>query len=264
MSFKRGPKIISENLIFGFDADDRSTRFYPGEPTTNLIPYPNDFTTWTGNYYNNWINSVVDSDVFIAPDNTLTADILGDGYARFTPSITITPGLTYTFSIYLKNINLTEYLRLFVVWGLNSEYVYNNEYQITLGDIVNWNRITWTLNAPLSGINNVQFGVAPMIGHSGGSPSGSKLAVWGGQVEQKSHSTQFVNGTRSETNSLIDLKRTTSIDLSNVSFDSTAHPVFDGAGDIINIPITSSLFTINSFSVEIVANFSAVNKALFY
>ena len=44
----------------------------------------------------------------------------------------------------------------------------------------------------------------------------------------------FVNGTRSSTASLIDLKETTDIDVSNVSFDSTGQPTFDGTSDYIS------------------------------
>jgi len=36
MGVNRGPKIVTDGLVFGYDADDRSTRYYPGEPTTNL------------------------------------------------------------------------------------------------------------------------------------------------------------------------------------------------------------------------------------
>ena len=46
----------------------------------------------------------------------------------------------------------------------------------------------------------------------------------------------FVDGTRSGTASLIDLKRTTDIDLSNVSFNSTGQPTFDGTDDYISLP----------------------------
>ena len=48
--------------------------------------------------------------------------------------------------------------------------------------------------------------------------------------------TPYVDGTRSSTASLIDLKRNNSIDVSNVSFDSTGQPTFDGTNDVINLP----------------------------
>jgi hypothetical protein len=66
------------------------------------------------------------------------------------------------------------------------------------------------------------------------------------QVEvNKSHATPFVAGTRSDTASLIDLKRTTSIDVSNVSFDSNAQPDFDGTSDYISAA-DSSVFDFTS------------------
>lgn len=53
---------------------------------------------------------------------------------------------------------------------------------------------------------------------------------------KKSYQTQFVNGTRSVTQALIDLKKVNAIDLTNVSFDSTAHPYFNGVDDYITTP----------------------------
>jgi len=55
------------------------------------------------------------------------------------------------------------------------------------------------------------------------------------QVEvNKGHATPFILNSRSSTQSLIDLTRTTTIDVSNVSFDSTGQPTFDGTDDRID------------------------------
>ena len=40
-----GSNIVRDGLIFGYDADDRSKRFYPGEPTVNLLSQPLFFET---------------------------------------------------------------------------------------------------------------------------------------------------------------------------------------------------------------------------
>ena len=54
------------------------------------------------------------------------------------------------------------------------------------------------------------------------------------QVEvNKGHATPFILNSRSSTQSLIDLTKTTDIDVSNVSFDSTGQPTFDGTDDRI-------------------------------
>ena len=54
MGIVRGPKITTDELIYGYDtgygvADkNTSTRFYPGRPTTNLINLANDdLNNWT-------------------------------------------------------------------------------------------------------------------------------------------------------------------------------------------------------------------------
>jgi hypothetical protein len=57
------------------------------------------------------------------------------------------------------------------------------------------------------------------------------------QLEKKSHATTFsFNYNRANTESLLDLTGDTTIDLTNVSFDSNAQMLFDGTNDIISIP----------------------------
>ena len=55
------------------------------------------------------------------------------------------------------------------------------------------------------------------------------------QIELKSHATPFVNGTRSATEGLKDLTGNSSIDLSNVTFDSNAQLTFDGTSDYVDL-----------------------------
>ena len=60
------------------------------------------------------------------------------------------------------------------------------------------------------------------------------------QIELGTIASPFTSTERSSTASLIDLKRTASIDVSNVSFDSTGQPTFDGTDDAIQL--SSSVF----------------------
>lgn len=70
------------------------------------------------------------------------------------------------------------------------------------------------------------------------------------QVEQKNHATQFVAGSRTATQGLLDLKGNSTINLSNVSFDANAKIVFDGTDDFITLP--SNLIPINQITIEFV------------
>ena len=173
------------------DGDSEKT-----EETENLVSDPNDFSSWTGNLFSNWINSVVTTDISIAPDGTLTADRLGYGYSRFTQSITVEADTTYTCSIYLKNVNLTTDFNLRYAFGLNGALVSNaNGLAVDIDDIDDWTRYSFSVTAPSSGVNQLQCGVYPNIGY-GTNPSDTNLDVWGGQVEEKDHATPFVDGTR--------------------------------------------------------------------
>jgi hypothetical protein len=72
------------------------------------------------------------------------------------------------------------------------------------------------------------------------------------QLEQKSHATQFVNGTRSATQGLLDLTGNSSINLSNVSFDSTSRKVFDGTDDYMTIVTNAATDYSQAFTLEAV------------
>ena len=72
------------------------------------------------------------------------------------------------------------------------------------------------------------------------------------QVENNSHATPFVNGTRSATEGLKDLTGNSSIDLSNVSFDSNAQMTFDGTNDTISVPSYSAIELVDNVSIEYV------------
>jgi hypothetical protein len=99
-----------------------------------------------------------------------------------------------------------------------------------LGD--GWTRRTRIITITTAGNTWLRFGC---------NTSGNETEIYidNVQVELKSHATPFVDGTRSSTQSLIDLKRTTDIDLSNTSFDSTGQPTFDGTDDYIDATVNS-------------------------
>jgi hypothetical protein len=70
------------------------------------------------------------------------------------------------------------------------------------------------------------------------------------QVENNAHATPFTPGTRSATQGLLDLTGNSTIDLSNVSFDSNAQKTFDGTNDGVDLGTGYSYFTNKSFCLE--------------
>lgn len=275
MGFYRGLNIVTDGLVFGYDADDRSTRFYPGEPTINLCKYTLDFS-----YNWNKVGTSITNNVSIAPDNTFTASmwICTNSTNHQLYQTHNNSGSPRVFSIYVKktiypacylagwNANYAVYFDLNngvisktfgngVIGGI--KYIDNGWFRIFIymPSLINEVHVGF-LDTIYTGLNSGPWGVFTVTGTSG--------YIWGPQIEAKQHPTPYIvnntSGTaiRNNSQSLIDLKRTTTIDLSNVSFDSTAHPVFDGTNDYINTGYGANInMAINPISVCLIVKSNA-------
>lgn len=262
MSINRGPNIVTDGLVFGYDADERSTRFYKGEPTTNISTRSEEFAagsevnsngTWAYNQ-----GSIINSSV--TPENSmfnnaylvnLTSNVWWDIYRHYNG---LTPGLTYTFSMYVKLGSATNFCIV-----VNNAQNWNTLTQyskvFTTSDGLNtteYKRVSITFVAPSTTAVNIHLG-----GHSENLTQQTPGTVYitGTQFEQKPHPTQYIRNTtlstvsRDSNQSLIDLKKTTSIDLSNVSFDWKGDPYFYKSGNNI-ISINTYPIVYTNFSVE--------------
>jgi hypothetical protein len=258
MGIYRGPNNVTKDLEFGFDighgvADNTyTTRFYQGEPTTNLLSNVDDWSNWTGNLFSNWINATVTPNAGIAPDGTLTASKLTGGYSRFQ-RISCSTNTTYTFSFWIKNIDLPIAAHIHIAFGLNNSLVnYNNLTNIALNTMGEWTRVSKTHTSPSSGINQMEVGVAWSANH----PNQNSVLVWHAMCEQKDHLTPFTVTSRSDIASLIDLKRSIDIDVGGISFSNTAEAEFDGSDDKITLSHANSPVT--NVSYEMVVKFDTL------
>ena len=236
-----GPHLIKDNLVFGYDTgygvanNSTSTRFYPGEPTTNQADT---------DAKRNWgTHNGATSSTTTAPEKgpgwkkLIITNINGNNYrlAQF-PYLAHANGTTRTYSVEFDVGSLTGY---FMFVDGTSGYAQTN--------VSGKGRYSTTITA--SGGNK---SIAIFLGKSGTHSSINHVIYYKEyQVEEKSHASPFTDSTRSDTTSLVDLKRTTNIDVSNVSFDSTGQPTFDGTNDTIQIsdPNVSSSA---GFSIEMI------------
>lgn len=216
MGFARNTNIVNDGLVFGYDADDRSTRFYHGEPTTNVVPNANIMSGWTP-----YVNG--NDGTFITEFGTTGYKIINRiGWNGISKTITLPSTGTYTVSGYIRYWGGDTAVNGGTVYtsggGLGDQAEYADKSKIGV-----WQRVSMTRTFTSTSLTLFYI--------SYGGNSTTEKSTWDitmPQIEQKSHATQFVNGTRSITQGLIDLKRNTTIDLSNVGFDSTAHPIWDG------------------------------------
>lgn len=230
-----GPNTLGEsNLVFAYDTGDVKNS-YKGQPTVNAFgTYPIDLYGWitTGNA------CTLSRDTIQSPVGNTPLKMVTTGNDPYTNTYNSTgnniaaasSGQTWTISVWAKaNQNTTGAIFHF---GANSSGNYIDFNATGLSLTTEWTRYTYTrtftdgnvvaIQARLDGPDTFQSGV---------------VVWWDGlQVEQKAYATQFTPGTRSATQGLLPLIGTSTIDLTNVSFDSNAKMVFDGTNDSVSIP----------------------------
>ena len=246
MSAHANPDIVTDGLAFIYDTG--SGKSYKGEPTVNLLNYTTEFNNWTA-AKNSGTTPTVTADTSVNPLGLAGAPMADkvylpdDGtYPRiqqyFTPSSTN----THTFSVWIRSLsgNCDCFLGAFRTspWSLPGSSV-----KSITGE---WQRFTFSWTPPDTTTHVIYMG-----SHDTAAQKGNTLEFWGAQMEAKSHATQFVNGTRSTTQGLLDLTNNTTIDISNASFDSNAQMVFDGTDDTINTGLFSGRNpTADPFTIE--------------
>ena len=256
-----GPHLIKDNLVFGYDtgygvADNKtSTRFYPGEPTTNAVPLSTFINTsnWTGA---GWSGAIAVSTDY---DNTLELTST-NGWRTWRVNTGITSGGTVTVSYEYKMKTLAT-TNVFML-NLNGDHL--GSYVNSLGsisaadtqDLSNWKTFTGTYTA------NSNSNLA--IGLRGADSQGltDTIYVRNLQVELKGQPSPFTATSRSSTQSLIDLNKTTDINVSNISFDSSGQPTFDGTDDILNTGLFSGRNTATDpFTIEAIVKSDTTSGA---
>ena len=260
MGIHRGPNIVKDNLVFGYDTgygvadNNTATRFYPGETTENLIydmggtvtsAYPEVVYRSTATETN-----VIDTS---APGGKYSRFTGIDGssnnqlYSRFSSYSIDVRGDSVNYSVYLKGSGTCH----LTIYDNNSGY--GTSPTITLTN--NWVRYNYTRTVNASATS---YWVAVR-----GVLNTTDVYIAGQQATRGTHSTPYIENNRSSTQSLIDLKRTRSIDVSNVSFDSNGQPVFDGTDDVVSLGTNFNLNN-KSFSVESIIKWDGGSEDTFF
>jgi hypothetical protein len=230
-----GPNTLGENnLVFAYDTGDVKNS-YKGQPTTNLANTNSARTMFL--HYGSHAMTFAD-----APER-------GDGWKKVT--VTTVNG---------DNNRLSQFPYITSAIG---QRTYSVEYDV--GALTTY---SWKLDGsggyeiiPITGQGKFQFTVTHgSVGSfalfliNGTAATGLNHVIYYRyyQVEDKPTATPFTAGTRSATQGLLPVIGTSSIDLTNVSFDSNAKMVFDGTNDYM---VTSTAIPCNfgtgDFTVEV-------------
>ena len=207
---------LKKGMLFGYDTDIKGN-FYKGEPTINLVTN-GDFSdgksgwTFTGDSGYTTVGEYVGKSAIFS--NGLQNWNQTPGY--FYKSVSISSGQVYTISFMYFLIGGE------IMFDLNNG-VDHNIYLTTVGE---WIKYSYTFTATSNTLEINFYGKVDVP---------SYYYITEVQVENKPHSTPFVNGSR--TVSLIDLKRKNDIDVTYCSFGSDSKLIFNGIDNHIQLPI---------------------------
>lgn len=228
MATNWGTKQILDGLVFGYDTgypvsnNDTGTRFYPGQQTINLLYQAgaSNLTTGANDIYGYCTKTDLGNGKYKFVNNGTASSAIRMYVA--SPS-SLTNGAYYACSIYfegLKNGTLS----------------------------MDWADTSVTGNSSASSSTNTSgrlggYGVrasyaSPFYFLDINLSPNAEVIIYNPQVELGSYVTPFVAGTRYGSTSLIDLKRTTTIDVTNISYNSNVNPYFDGTNDYISTNAT--------------------------
>ena len=251
-----GPKLTNDSLVFGYDTGygvfnkAKPLRFYKGEPATNV--QDSDISAMTQTGFNNWgaydgnntpyhnYSSTTQTKTLVnipGPDGKLTNAMLyhnvsggsfGPTNWSGVPSTNLANGSKITLQAWVKAADASfvgksvrPHLYYSKVGG--GAYSASTNHSLTM----DWQLVKHCYTVPEGATGSGTFYLFTGAGET------KMYVTQTAIVPDKLNSVVWLQGgtTRSDTASLIDLKRTLSIDVGDVSFDSTGQPDFDGTDD---------------------------------
>jgi len=267
-----GPFPINNGLIFGYDigqpifSNNLNTRYYKGRPTTNEIS-----GTGLGVYNNAGGNVSVSmetmSETFQGAQvikQTLTP-VTAQGVSWLSngnnPGIGVvtgggggTGGVFTGHSIFFKPMVPMHSSPIFTNYSNIGGWQSSGNFE-SVGD--GWFRafVTWYDTVSRSdgkywAINPLQAVLNKPI-----------VIYWAGPFKESLNSSTvspYVHTSRSNTTSLLDLKKRSTINLSNISYNSSNQITFDGTDDFINV--TTNFGSLGQYTIEHVSNQGSVNR----
>ena len=221
MSAHANPDIVDDSLVFIYDTDDGKS--FKGEPTVNLATDSPSQGGWAGG------REVLDSSRkkfrFIV-DNFNASAGSGQGWRSFTWDLNSYSGQSVTISATAEVPSASPGTFAWIMMGQTNTHTSNNSgagqymgYSASSERVqkttTTTEHITWTGTVGSTGTASQPSGhVGFTLWYNGGTIGvDSYVEVSNVQIEINSHATQFVNGTRSATQGLLDRTGNTTIDI---------------------------------------------------
>ena len=257
MGITRGPNIVRDGLIMGYDTGyypgirkSYKGRYYGGQPTVNLVgTQTKTFSNWSG------LTGTTDYYTTEEGNQGIKLQTQSSGGVQWyscTQMQNILPSTSYTISATVRyQDGDTPHVNLFYVRQYNSSGNQTSEggkfstsYLEDLGN--GWKRAYRTFTTDSACDRITLQGYEYTVGRV--------IYMQDIQFEQRSHHTPFAGAsiTRTSTESIVDLAKQRTFDVSTASFNSSANLIFDGTDDYINLGNYAPLKMGYNFSLEFV------------
>ena len=222
-----GPTSFAENnLVFSYDIGDINNCFR-GKPTTNFINNP------TSEGYSAY--------EFMQ-------------YADLAPIFNTYGLVPYSLSLDLRSTNTTSYSEILVYMqnGSSTKYAFVSQWVPVTTEFKRYKfeGLTPSISTPSD--------TAAMLAFYGVYGTGNNPVVKNVQVELGNIASPFVVGTRSTTQSMLNLTGANTINMSIMSFNSQGNPYFDGTDDYMYLSSGFANFT-NGITLNVIAKFNSAN-----
>ena len=257
-------KVPTNGLVFMYDVADSTS--YKGEPTTNVAYAVNNNLNSGGNWWVNGGNATFnDNDTSISKPKISNVDTTnlyifsstvtgaGSNQQLGTSIIPISPSTTYSFSIWYYFTGTVMVVYPYIRTAVNNNDIGTFSYNGNT-DGTTWPKNQWILLKATGTTQSNETGI--YMSSYTGNAVGDKVYYFGYQVEQKDHCTPLVLGTRSTTQGLLPLVSNSTIELSNVTYDSNGQISLDGSNDYFKIYQNNNFYT-NDWSWEMVVKFTS-------
>jgi hypothetical protein len=236
MALGHSPKIVTDGLVFYYDMGN-TQKSWKGKPTTNLKSNP-DMSQGVSSYGSYVSSSPVTKTVYDFPSSVGQAKTVLECYSASAnggggnpggmvfANPTLTAGLSYTISFWARCINKS---------SLSTTYSNQNgsgdDSNLAFSRTITpkWQYYTNSVSS-LSAMKTWWYIWANDVN-----------AIWqyaDFQIEQNSFATPFVNGTRSNTQAVLDITGNNTITATSLTYASDGTFSFNGTSDYITIPNT--------------------------
>lgn len=264
MAVVYSPSVTSSGLSFGFDR--YSPGSWKGKPVTNLIPFPDgtynyatnsvvlpvhnvDTTgTWTKTFVYGVDNPVGATGVFRVTTGT-------SGYKYLSIDTSGLTAGTYTWSYYARTVSGSGSLNNQQLWrdsNIGDQAVSGDWNVATYGPT--WQRYATT--GPMTASSTLYY----FLIHSGFLTGGNTIDYAAFQMEPGTFASPWVNGTRSNTNCMIDLSNNaSSITATGLTYTAGNNFSFNGTSDHLTVAAGQNYYS-TGFTAEAVVRFTSASQ----